>query len=141
MSKSLVRTSLELFGYENDLTKDTKKRRRKRSEGALDLIPVNHRIVLKNNKKETVKLHRTGGPSFREVEGRRSLNVDSTEKNIERLLLLSGQKINQETSEKLMRRAAKKSYESAAQNKSETEESTAFTEEDFKKFEEEYHEL
>lgn len=75
-----------------------------------------------------------------EAKKRQSSRVDPTEENVKRLLRLSSQTLDPETSEHLFGRALKKSYVPKEPLQPE-EEKTAFTEEDFKKFEEEYCEL
>jgi len=137
MSNSLVRASLELFGYENTLKQDKKKRRKNKSKGPLDLIPINHRVIGKTSKNEAITLKRSSKITVHEAKKRLQSKVDPTEENVKTLLLLSGSKIEPDTASKLFNRALK--IDEPA--KKTAEETTAFTEEDFENFEKEYLEL
>ncbi|XP_029162146.1 uncharacterized protein LOC114933731 [Nylanderia fulva] len=141
MSKSLVHKSLELLN-EKDLRKEQKKKKKRkdaRYKGVLDLIPTKHRIVSKQHEKtdfDTV-LARSNKTTLYETQKCIAAQQDPTEKNVQRLLSLSKNHLNSETANKLLHRAIKKRY-SQQQEKPKESEQTAFTEEDFKKFEQEY---
>ncbi|CAL1676506.1 unnamed protein product [Lasius platythorax] len=141
MSNSLVHKSLELLGYEKDLHKEQKKRKKRkdtRYKGVLDLIPTKHRIISKHEKTDfgTV-LTRSSKTTVYETQKRIAAQQDPTDENVQRLLLLSSNRINPETTNKLLHRAVRKRYIQQKKKPKEPEE-TAFTEEDFKKFEQEY---
>lgn len=137
MSISLVHKSLELLNYEEDLRKEQKKRRKHkdtRYKGVLDLIPTQHRIISKHDKTDFPRSSKT---TVHETKKRIAAQQDSTDKNVQRLLLLSSNRIKSETANKLLQRAVKKKY-THQQEKPKESEGTVFTEEDFKKFEQEY---
>ncbi|GAB1866285.1 Active regulator of SIRT1 [Camponotus japonicus] len=137
MSTSLVHKSLELLNYEEDLRKELKKRRKckdTRYKGVLDLIPTQHRIISKHDKTDFARSSKT---TVYETQKRIAAQQDSTDKNVQRLLLLSSNRINSETANKLLQRAVKERYIHQQEKPKESEE-TVFTEEDFKKFEQEY---
>ncbi|XP_072753686.1 uncharacterized protein [Anoplolepis gracilipes] len=141
MSNSLVHKSLELLSYEKNPQKEQKKRKKRkdvRYKGILDLIPTKHRIISKhdNTDSDTV-LVRSSKTTVYETQKRIATHQDPTDENIQRLLLLSNNRINPETANKLLHRAVKKRYTRQQEKPKESEE-TAFTEEDFKKFEQEY---
>ncbi|XP_046472308.1 active regulator of SIRT1 [Neodiprion pinetum] len=139
MSTSLVRKSLDILGCDDDDVKRGRKRRAKKSEGVLDLIPANQRIHnnKKGKKEQNICPSRSKKIGIKEAKLRLSTKIDETDKNIERLLLLSGNRIDPETSEKLLKRALKRRYVLKETEPAESEQ-TAFTEEDFKQFEKEY---
>ncbi|XP_016841385.1 nicotinamide riboside kinase isoform X2 [Nasonia vitripennis] len=139
MSNALVRKSLELISFETDVIKDKRKKKKTKSSGALDLIPVNHRIISKNKKKgSTVLLKRSSKITVYDAKKQLETKSDPTEENVKRLLLLSGNRLDSDTSEKLLSRASKKLIHKKKEEKPVEEERTVFTEEDFKKFEAEY---
>lgn len=141
MSKLLVHKSLELLGYDKDLHKEQKKKKKRKSmkyKGALDLIPAKHRIISKNDKTDLgTILKRSSKTTVYETQKRIATQQDPTDENVQRLLLLSSNRIKPKTVNNLLRRAVKKKYIPQQQKPKEPEE-TAFTEEDFKKFEQEY---
>lgn len=142
MSNSLVHKSLELLGYEKDSQKEQRKRKRRkdirRYKGVLDLIPTKHRIVSKNDKTDlNTILERSSKTTVYETQKRLAIQKDPTDENVQRLLLLSSNLINPGTANKLLQRAVGKRYIKQQEKLKESEE-TAFTEEDFKKFEQEY---
>ncbi|XP_058792502.1 active regulator of SIRT1-like [Phymastichus coffea] len=137
MSKSLVRKSLELLDSETDSSKD-KKRKRNKSSGALDLIPVNQRILAKTKKRGCHSvLKRTSKLTVDEVKKQLALKADPTDENVQRLLSLSKHALDSETTEKILMRAVEKHYV-IKKEKPVEEEKTVFNEEDFQKFEAEY---
>lgn len=141
MSNSLVHKSLELLSYEKDTHKEQKKRKKRkdaRYKGVLDLIPTKHRIISKHDKTDfDTVLARSSKTTVYETQKRIATQQDPTDKNVQRLLLLSSNRIKPETASKLLHRAVKKRYTQRQEKPKEPEE-TAFTEEDFKKFEQEY---
>ncbi|KAG7205427.1 hypothetical protein KM043_007420 [Ampulex compressa] len=138
MSNSLVRKGLELLGYDNDPKQEKKKRKYTKYKGALDLIPTKHRIISKNDTTDLGSiLGRSGKTTVYETRKRITARKDPTEENVRRLLTLSSSRIDPETADKLLNRAVKKRYIPKEEKPKETEK-TVFTEEDFKKFEEEY---
>ncbi|XP_014215705.1 active regulator of SIRT1 [Copidosoma floridanum] len=142
MSNALVRKSLELLGYETAINKGTSKKKKNKSSGVIDLIPTNHRILSKNKKKgSSYVLKRTSKTTVYQVKQQLKSKIDPTEDNVQRLLLLGSNKLDPETTDKIFSRAVKKPYKSKTKEeklKEEEENRTAFNEEDFKKFEEEY---
>ncbi|KAL6440744.1 hypothetical protein ACFW04_003296 [Cataglyphis niger] len=141
MSNSLVHKSMELLSYEKDLHKEQKRKRKRkdtRYKGVLDLIPTKHRIISKHNKTDfDTVLVRSSKTTVYEAQKRIATQQDPTDKNVQQLLLFSSNRINPETASKLLHRAIKKRYIQQQEKPKEPEE-TAFTEEDFKKFEQEY---
>lgn len=137
MSNSLVHKSLELLSYEKE-QKKRKKRKDTRYKGVLDLIPTKHRIISKYEKTavDTV-LARSSKTTVYETQKCIAAQRNPTDENVKRLLLLSKNRLNSETANKLLHRAVRKRY-SQQQEKPKEPEQTAFTEEDFKKFEQEY---
>ncbi|XP_029661725.1 active regulator of SIRT1-like [Formica exsecta] len=141
MSDSLVHKSLELLNYGKDPHKEQKKRKKRkdtRYKGVLDLIPTKHRIISKYDKTDfDAVLARSNKTTVYETQKRIATQQDPTDKNVQQLLLLSNNRINPEIASKLLHRVIKKRY-IQQQEKSKEPEETAFTEEDFKKFEQEY---
>ncbi|XP_011168933.1 active regulator of SIRT1-like [Solenopsis invicta] len=142
MSNSLVHKSLELLGYEREVQRlqgESKKKRKKRKDtkykGVLDLIPIKHRIVSKNDH-DTI-LDRSSKTTVYETQKRLAEQKDPTDENVQRLLLLSSNHLNPKTANNLLQRAVGNKY-IPEQKKPKKSEQTAFTEEDFKKFEQEY---
>ncbi|XP_043486140.1 active regulator of SIRT1-like [Polistes fuscatus] len=139
MSNSLVRKSLELSGY-NDFKKEKKKKKNKHNgyKGTLELIPAKHRIV---SSKEKTNINNIFGWSkkvnIEEAKKRLESKKDLTEENVQNLLLLSSNHLDQHMVDKVLKRAVEKRYTKKLKKKKK-QESTVFTEEDFKKFEEEY---
>lgn len=140
MSNSLVHKSLELLGYEKDLQKEQRKKKKHKDigyKGALDLIPTKHRIISDNDKTDLhTILGRSNKTTVYETQKRLATQKDPTDENVQRLLLLSSNRINPGTANNLLQRAVGKRY--IQQEKSKESEKTAFTEEDFKNFEQEY---
>ncbi|KAK2587691.1 hypothetical protein KPH14_003808 [Odynerus spinipes] len=137
MSNSLVRKSLELSGYE-DLKKEKKKKKQNGYKGALELIPAKHRIISPKEKTNiNIVLGRVSKTTVYEVKKQIESKQDNTEENVKNLLLLSSNRIDRKTVNKVLKRAAKKRHV-AKEKKKVKQETTAFTEEDFKKFEQEY---
>ncbi|CAD1480140.1 unnamed protein product, partial [Heterotrigona itama] len=73
-----------------------------------------------------------------ETQKKLAAQRDPTDENVKRLLIFSNNHINPDTTNKLLTRALKKKYIPKEKPKEAPEETTAFTEEDFKKFEKEY---
>ncbi|XP_011695791.1 PREDICTED: active regulator of SIRT1-like [Wasmannia auropunctata] len=140
MSNSLVHKSLELLGYEKDLQKEQNKKKKRKAvgyKGVLDLIPTKHRIISKNDKTDLdTILGRSSKTTVYETQKRLAIQKDPTNKNVQRLLLLSSNRIDSETANNLLQRAVGKRY--IQQEKPKKSEETIFTEEDFRKFEQEY---
>ncbi|KYN32233.1 hypothetical protein ALC56_13611 [Trachymyrmex septentrionalis] len=140
MSNSLVHKSLELLGYEEDSQREQRKKKKRkdiRYKGALDLIPTKHRIISKNDKTDLdTILNRSSKTTVYETQKRLATLKDPTDENVQRLLLFSSNRINAETANILLQRAVGKKY--IQQEKLKKSEETAFTEEDFKNFEQEY---
>ncbi|XP_008555892.1 uncharacterized protein LOC103577146 [Microplitis demolitor] len=134
MTKSLVRASLELININDDIKKDKKKK--KKSGDISNLIPANHRVSKKNKSGSIIFTHNR---KLTVHEARKKLadKKDPTEDNIEKLLLLSNYSVDSDTAAKLFERAVKKRPVLEAEKPKE-EEPTAFTEEDFAKFEAEF---
>ncbi|KOC60065.1 Active regulator of SIRT1 [Habropoda laboriosa] len=138
MSNSLVRKGLELLGYEKGIKQEKKKRKHIKYKGTLDLIPAKHRILSKNDKTDLgTILGRSSKVTVYETQKKLATREDPTDKNVQRLLMLSTNRIDQDTANKLLDRAVKQRYIPKARKPKESE-TTAFTEEDFKKFEQEY---
>ncbi|XP_018369501.1 PREDICTED: active regulator of SIRT1-like [Trachymyrmex cornetzi] len=140
MSNSLVHKSLELLGYEEDSQREQRKKKKRKDigyRGALDLIPTKHRIISKNDKTDLdTILGRSSKTTVYETQKRLATLKDPTDENVQRLLLFSSNRINAETANNLLQRAVGKKY--IQQEKLKKSEETAFTEEDFKNFEQEY---
>ncbi|XP_017875023.1 active regulator of SIRT1-like [Ceratina calcarata] len=137
MSNSLVRKSLELLGYEKRVKEGKKNRKQIKYKGTLDLIPPKHRIISKNDKTDLLTiLGRSGRTTVYEAQKRLSLCENRTDENARKLLMLSKKCIEPKTANKLLERAVRKKH--IPKPKKKKEEATAFTEEDFKKFEAEY---
>ncbi|XP_076172270.1 active regulator of SIRT1 [Ptiloglossa arizonensis] len=138
MSNSLVNKGLEILGYEKSLKQEKKKRKHIKYKGTLDLIPSKHRILSKNDKTDLgTILGRSSKVTVYETQKRLIVQEDPTDENVQKLLMLSSNRIDQDTTNKLLNRAVKKKY-IPKKEKHKKPESTAFTEEDFKKFEQEY---
>ncbi|KAF7991338.1 hypothetical protein HCN44_002900 [Aphidius gifuensis] len=136
MSASLVYASLDLVDADNNLNKDKKKKSCK-SRGALDLIPLNHRLT--NNKKGKKSIiQRSSKINVHEAKKQIQQYKDPTNDNVQRLLLLSSSKINPDVSDKIIERALKRRIIKKEVKKVEEEVKTVFTEEDFQNFEAEY---
>ncbi|KZC13481.1 PREDICTED: active regulator of SIRT1-like [Dufourea novaeangliae] len=138
MSNSLVRKGLELLGYEKNIKQEKKKRKHIKYKGTLDLIPTKHRILSKNDKTDLgTVLGRSSKVTIYETKKRLAAQEDPTNENVQRLLMLSSNHIDSNTTDKLLNRAVKKRYIPKKEKPKEPE-VTAFTEEDFKMFEQEY---
>ncbi|XP_033350753.1 active regulator of SIRT1-like [Bombus vosnesenskii] len=138
MSNSLVRKGLDLLGYEKSVKQEKKKRKHVKYKGSLDLIPPKHRIFSKNDKTDLgTILGRSSKVTVYETQKKLAAKVDPTDENVQRLLLLSTNRIDPNTTNKLLSRALRKRY-IPKEKKPKEPEATAFTEEDFKKFEKEY---
>ena len=138
MSNSLVRKGLELLGYEKSVKQEKKKRKHVRYKGTLDLIPAKHRILLKNDKTDLGRIiERSGKLTVYETKKRLAAQEDPVNENVQRLLMLGKNRIDPDTANKLFERAVKKRYIPKRAKPKESE-ATAFTEQDFKKFEQEY---
>lgn len=138
MSNSLVRKGLELLGYEETLKQEKRKRKHTKYKGALDLIPPKHRILSRNDKTDLgTILGRSSKVTVYETKKKLATAKDPTDENVQRLLMLSTNRIDSKLADKLLDRAVKKRYIPKKEKPKEPE-ATAFTEEDFKKFEQEY---
>ncbi|XP_031839848.1 uncharacterized protein LOC116430193 [Nomia melanderi] len=138
MSNLLVRKGLEILGHEENLKQEKKKRKHVKYKGTLDLIPPKHRILSKDDKTDLgTILGRSSKITVYETKKKITGLKDPTDENVEKLLMLSTNRIESNTAEKFLNRATKKKYISKKQKPKEPE-ATAFTEEDFKKFEQEY---
>lgn len=138
MSNSLVRKSLELLGYEKDTKHEKRKKKRINPGSKLELIKAKHRIISQETKTDLVTaLGRSGKVSVYEARKRKATRRDPTDENVQKLLLLSTKRVDSETAEQLLERGVKKKC-IPKKEKPKEQESTVFTEEDFKKFEEEY---
>nr|XP_050860944.1 active regulator of SIRT1-like isoform X2 [Vespula vulgaris] len=134
MSNSLVRKSLELSGYD-DMKKEKKKKKHNGYKGTLELIPTKYRIITSKEKTNINNiLDRSNKVTVYEAKKRLETKKDLMEENIQNLLLLSSNCLDQHT---VLKRAVKKRYIPKEKKKAK-QESTVFTEEDFKKFEQEY---
>ncbi|XP_015188085.1 PREDICTED: active regulator of SIRT1-like [Polistes dominula] len=142
MPNSLVRKSLELSGY-NDFNKEKKKKKNKHNgyKGTLELIPAKHRII---SSKEKTNINNIFGWSKKvniyEAKKQLKSKKDLTEENVQNLLLLSSNRLDKHMVDKVLKRAVDKRFakKPKMKKKKKKQESTVFTEEDFKKFEEEY---
>ncbi|KAF3428459.1 hypothetical protein E2986_08104 [Frieseomelitta varia] len=141
MSNSLVRKGLEILGYENHVKQGYKKKKKRKHikyKGSLDLIPSKHRILSKTDKTDlSTILGQSSRVTVYETQKKLAAQKDLTDENVERLLTFSNNRIDPNTTNKLLTRALKKKYV-PKEKKSKESETTAFTEEDFKKFEKEY---
>ncbi|XP_015126159.1 uncharacterized protein LOC107047825 [Diachasma alloeum] len=129
MSYSLVRASLDLVEYETDVNPDKKKKKNKRQNGILDLIPAHQRLRQKGKTARSHKIDQNSRKSLKNPE-------KSVQDNVQRLLSLSSRKLDGETAEKLFNRAVKQPLK--PKEKPQEKQTTAFTEEDFAKFAAEY---
>ncbi|KAH0549385.1 uncharacterized protein LOC123261597 [Cotesia glomerata] len=134
MSNSLVRASLEIINIGDNVKLDKKKK--KKTNDILGLIPANHRVNKKNKKDSSVFTHNRK-VTINEARKKLADKKDLTEENIEKLLHLSSFSVNTEVITKLIERAVSKRAV-VEKEKPKEEEATAFTEEDFAKFEEEF---
>ncbi|XP_074111579.1 uncharacterized protein LOC141535518 [Cotesia typhae] len=134
MSNSLLRASLEIINTGDDVKLDKKKK--KKANDILGLIPANHRINKKIKKDSSVFTHNRK-VTINEARKKLADKKDLTEENIEKLLHLSSFSVNREVATKLIERAVSKRAV-VEKEKIKEEEATAFTEEDFAKFEEEF---
>ncbi|XP_076620747.1 uncharacterized protein LOC143341650 [Colletes latitarsis] len=138
MSNSLVNKGLELLGYEKSIKQEKKKRKHIKYKGTLDLIPPKHRIVSKKDKTDLgTILGRSSKVTVYETQKRLVAQKDPIDENVQKLLKFSTNHINLDTTNKLLNRAIKKKCIPRKEKPKEPE-TTAFTEEDFKKFEQEY---
>lgn len=104
----------------------------------MDLIPAKHRIISKHDKTDLdTVLSRSSKVTVYETQKLIAAQQDPTNENVQRLLLLSDNRINRETTNNLFYRAVKKRY-ITKEEKAKTSEKTAFTEEDFEKFQREH---
>lgn len=126
------------MGCEKSIKQERKKRKHIKYKGTLDLIPPKHRILSKNDKTDLGTIFgRSSKITVYETQKKLAAQKDSTDKNIQKLLILSNNRIDPNTTNKLLERALKKKYIPKVKKPKESE-TTAFTEEDFKKFEKEY---
>ncbi|XP_076238194.1 active regulator of SIRT1 isoform X2 [Calliopsis andreniformis] len=138
MSNTLVRKGLELLGYEKSSKQEKRKRKHVKYKGALDLIPPKHRILSKNDKTDLgTILGRSSKVTVYETQKRLAVQEDPIGENVQRLLMLSDNRVDPKIATKLIERATKKRYIPKIEKPKEPE-ATVFTEEDFKKFEQEY---
>ncbi|XP_076384117.1 uncharacterized protein LOC117221797 [Megalopta genalis] len=104
----------------------------------LDLISSKHKIISRNNKIDLATIFkRSRKVSIYETKKKLASEKDLTDKNVERLLMLSKNRINTNVTVKLLDRAVKKKCIPKKEEPKEPE-TTEFTEEDFMKFEQEY---
>ncbi|OAD52588.1 Active regulator of SIRT1 [Eufriesea mexicana] len=138
MSNLLVRKGLELLGYEKNVKQEKRKKKHTKYKGTLDLIPPKHRILSKNDKTDLgTILGRSSKVTVYETQKKLAVQEDPTDENVQRLLMLSNNCIDPDTTNKLLNRAVKKRYIPEAK-KLKKPETTVFSDEDFKKFEKEY---
>ncbi|XP_076383942.1 uncharacterized protein LOC143258751 [Megalopta genalis] len=138
MSDSLVNKGLELLGYERTLNQEKKKQNHTKYQDTLDLISSKHKIISRNNKIDLATIFkRSRKVSIYETKKKLASEKDLTDKNVERLLMLSKNRINTNVTVKLLDRAVKKKCIPKKEEPKEPE-TTEFTEEDFMKFEQEY---
>lgn len=138
MSNALVRKSLELLGYEKSVREGKKSRKQIKYKGTLDLIPPKHRIVSKHDKTDLRTIHkRSNKVTVYEAQRKLGIQENHIDENAKKLLMLSNKCVEPDTANKLFERAVKKRYVPKLKEKKQ-EETTAFTEEDFQKFEAEY---
>ncbi|XP_014471232.1 PREDICTED: active regulator of SIRT1-like [Dinoponera quadriceps] len=147
MSKSLLRKSLKLFAEPNEsgLHPGKKQKKKKRKDalyaGALELIPAKYRFTSKEDKAAiNAILGRSNRVTVEEVKKHLASQKDPTEENVQQLLSLKTNQLSSEMSNKLLQRAVKKQMKRKEKSKDKLNKpkETAFTEEDFKKFEQEY---
>ncbi|XP_020278745.1 uncharacterized protein LOC109852211 [Pseudomyrmex gracilis] len=141
MSTSLVYKSLELSGFEKDSHKAQKRKKKRKNikyEGVWDLIPPKHRIFSKNDETDPdIPLGRSSKITVYETQKHLASQEDPTEKNVQLLLSLCNNRLDPKTTSTLLHRAVGRRY-ARQQEKPKESEATAFTEEDFRKFEQEY---
>ncbi|XP_066588624.1 active regulator of SIRT1-like [Prorops nasuta] len=135
MANLLVHKSLELLGFESSSKQEKKKRKQTKYNGTLDLIPAKHRITSHDEIDVNTVLRKRSINIYQAMKKLQE-KQDPTEDNVRKLLLLSSSHINSETADKLINRTVKLGLKK--QEKKKAPETTAFTEEDFKKFEQEY---
>ncbi|EFN82406.1 hypothetical protein EAI_01549, partial [Harpegnathos saltator] len=118
-----------------------KKKKRKKQDslytGTFELIPPRHRFTTEEEKAAVIRmLGRSNRLTPQEAKKRLAAQKDRTEENVQRLLSLKTNQLNSNMSNKLLQRAVKNRIKK--QEKPKESEKTAFTEEDFKKFEQEH---
>ncbi|KAL2738160.1 active regulator of SIRT1-like isoform X1 [Vespula maculifrons] len=117
---------------------EKKKKKHNGYKGTLELIPTKYRIITSKEKTNINNiLDRSNKVTVYEAKKRLETKKDLMEENIQNLLLLSSNCLDQHTVNKVLKRAVKKRYIPKEKKKAK-QESTVFTEEDFKKFEQEY---
>ncbi|EZA60535.1 hypothetical protein X777_14561 [Ooceraea biroi] len=107
-------------------------------KGVLDLIPAKHRINSASDNIDISTILSKSSKTVYETQKHIAAQQDPTDDNIKRLLSLSSYSLKPETASNLLQRAVRERYKKK-EKKKEPEE-TIFTEEDFKKFEQEYQE-
>lgn len=126
---------------ERDLNKEQKKKRKHKNlkyKGVLDLIPAKHRIVTASDNPEIATvLGKCNRITVYETQKRIAARQDLTNDNIKKLLSLSKNSLKSETANNLLTRAVRRRYTPKTEKPKKPQE-TVFTEEDFKKFEQEY---
>ncbi|XP_055592462.1 uncharacterized protein LOC129744107 [Uranotaenia lowii] len=146
MSKSLAKKALLLAEEGLDGVKlDAKIGKAHSRRNDSELIPQHHKMVKfvgKKGQKQAKELLKRPRNVTTVVEARKRLQnrKDNTEDNIRKLLLLSSAKIGDEASAKMIKRAQTGRYVVKATEflpKKEKSKESAFTEDDFKMFEEE----
>ncbi|XP_049859539.1 uncharacterized protein LOC126354162 isoform X1 [Schistocerca gregaria] len=130
MSSALLRKSLRLF--EDDLTEKGKKKRKtdQRNNEHTEQKGITR---WKTNKKKNPK--QKGVVNLEEIRKELQLKKNFTEENLKRLQILRYGQIDQAIANKILERASKCTK---GDKNLKTEDTTVFTEEDFKNFEEEY---
>lgn len=77
-----------------------KKKKSRKTRGALDLIPLNHRLT--NNKKGKKSIiQRSSKINVHEAQKQIKQYKDPTDDNVQKLLLLSNSRINPDVSDKV----------------------------------------
>ncbi|VEN56600.1 unnamed protein product [Callosobruchus maculatus] len=142
MSASLVRKSLQIVDPEYNINKQS----RRKKKNILSIAPENHRLTKKiqsnNGKSIKIGLLSTNRKlTVAELRKQLKPKEEILRQNLRKLeLIKEASKVNldKETVQKIVERAVTKRPIKKKSKKSKKNQKTAFTEEDFKKFEEEY---
>nr|CAH7713266.1 unnamed protein product [Callosobruchus chinensis] len=142
MSASLVRKGLQIVDPEYNINKQN----RKKKKDILSIAPENHRLIKKiqrnNGKSIKIGLLSTNRKlTVAELKKQLKPKEQILKENLKKLELIkeaSRVNLDKETVKKIVERAVTRRPIKGKSKKSKKNQKTAFTEEDFKKFEEEY---
>ncbi|XP_077297528.1 uncharacterized protein LOC143919185 isoform X2 [Arctopsyche grandis] len=137
MSSSLLRRSLQLADAE---PRHSGRKKDKKSKGVFDIIPDHHRTVKSvgaGGKIEKRKIYNVSESSSRTRQSKKASSESIVEENLKKLGILGSHSIDSNIANKLVKRAQRGRAVIEIEEEK-PEEGTAFTEEDFQKFEREY---